>query len=159
MSETIVEQLTQLIEPIVEELQLELVELQYRKEQHGWVIRIIIYAEDGVTIDHCKSVSKEVSYLLDVEDFITQKYHLEVTSPGLDRPLTTPRDFERNIDRNIKIILQDGDEIVSTSGIIKKVTGEDITLLADNEEIEFHYTEAKKAKLIIDFSKSGKRKK
>ncbi len=156
MALTIVEQLTALVEPIVAELQLELVEVQYRKEQHGWVIRIIIYAEDGVTIEHCKSVSKEVSYLLDVEDFITQKYHLEVSSPGLDRPLVSPRDFERNINKKIAVTLEDGDGILSTSGTITKVDDEDITLMSDNKEITFHYTNVKKAKLIIDFGKSGK---
>lgn len=156
MALTIVEQLTALVEPIVAELQLELVEVQYRKEQHGWVIRIIIYAEDGVTIDHCKSVSKEVSYLLDVEDFITQKYHLEVSSPGLDRPLISPRDFERNINKKITVTLEDGDEILSISGTITKVDGENITLMSNQKEITFHYTNVKKAKLIIDFGKSGK---
>ncbi len=159
MAEILVEKLTSIVEPIVADLQLELVALQFRKEQHGWVLRIIIYAEDGITIDHCKSVSKEVSYLLDVEDFIIEKYHLEVTSPGLDRPLTTPRDFERNIDKNVKVTLDDGTEVVSVAGIIKKIEDENITLLSDNEEIEFHYTEVKKAKLVIDFGKSGKRRK
>lgn len=159
MAETLVEKLTALVEPIVTELDLELVEVQYRQEQHGWVIRIIIYAEDGVTIEHCKSVSKEVSYLLDVEDFITQKYHLEVSSPGLDRPLTLPRDFARNIDKKVTITLADGDDVFSTSGTIVKVDDEDITLLTDNEELTFHYTAVKKAKLIIDFGKSGKSRK
>ena len=155
MADTLVEKLTALVEPIVADLQLELVELQFRQEQHGWVIRITIYAEDGITIEHCKGVSKEVSYLLDVEDFITQKYYLEVSSPGLDRPLTTPRDFERNIDRQVSVTLLDGDDVISVSGVIVKVDDEDITLMNDAEEIAFHYTEVKKAKLIIDFGKSG----
>ncbi len=157
MPETLIERLTSLVEPVITELQLELVELQYRQEQHGWVIRILIYAEDGVTIEHCKKVSKEVGYLLDVEDVIPNKYYLEVSSPGLDRLLTTPRDFERNIDRKITVTLFDGDKTISVSGTISKVQDENITLLTHNEELEFHYTEVKKAKLIIDFGKPGKR--
>lgn len=153
MAETLVEKLTLLITPIVEDLHLELVELQYRKEQHGWVIRIIVYAEDGITLEHCQGVSREVSYLLDVEDFIDRKYHLEVTSPGLDRPLTTPRDFERNVGKKIKVTLVDGDDVISVCGTIVKVGAEDITVRTESEEIEFHYTEVKKAKLIVDFSK------
>jgi ribosome maturation factor RimP len=156
MAETIVELLTSLVKPIVEDLQLELVEVQYRQEQHGWVIRIIIYAEGGITIEHCQGVSREVSYLLDVEDFITRKYHLEVTSPGLDRPLTTPRDFERNIDKKVTVTLVEGTEVLTITATIKKVDDEDITVTTDNEEITFHYSEVKKAKLVIDFSKSGK---
>ncbi len=155
MAETIVEKLTLLVGPIVEDLHLELVELLYRKEQHGWVIRIIIYAEGGITLEHCQSVSREVSYLLDVEDFIDKKYHLEVTSPGLDRPLTTPRDFERNVGKKIKVTLVDGDEVISVSGTIVKVDGEDIAVRTESEEIEFHCTEVKKAKLTVDFSKSS----
>ena len=151
MAETIVDTLTALVVPIVEDMQLEFVELIYRKEQHGWVIRIIIYAEEGVTLEHCQGVSREVSYLLDVEDFITRKYHLEVTSPGLDRPLTTPRDFERNMGKKIKVTLDDGSEVLTVTGQIKDVTGDDITLHTDQEEIEFHCHEVKKARLIIEF--------
>ena len=99
----IVDKITAVIGPVVVEKGYELVEIQFRNEQHGWVLRIIIYKEEGIGVDDCAAVSREVGHILEVEDVIQQKFHLEVSSPGLDRPLTTSRDFLRNIGKKVKI--------------------------------------------------------
>ena len=75
-----------LCEPVVESYGLELVQVQYRREDHGWVVRILVDRDGGVTVDECGTLSREVSDLLDVEDIIDTAYNLEVSSPGLDRP-------------------------------------------------------------------------
>ena len=84
-----------LAEPILAEGGLELVEVEFRREGHGWVLRIYMDKAGGVTLGDCQRVSEELSDHLDVEDLIDHPYHLEVSSPGLDRPLTRPADFVR----------------------------------------------------------------
>jgi ribosome maturation factor RimP len=74
---------------------LELVEVEFRREPQGWVLRIYMDKPGGITLDDCQRVSEELSDHLDVEDFIDHPYHLEVSSPGLDRPLTRPADYVR----------------------------------------------------------------
>ncbi len=85
----------QLAEPILAERGLELIEVEFRRESHGWVLRIYMDKPGGITLDDCQRVSEELSDHLDVEDFIDHPYHLEVSSPGLDRPLTRPADYVR----------------------------------------------------------------
>ncbi len=147
----LLDRLYAIIEPITSDHGLELVEVQYRQEQHGWVLRITIYKEEGVSIDDCARVSRETAHVLDVEDIIPYKYHLEVSSPGLDRPLSTPRDFERNVGRKINITLAGSDNAFSGPGIIEKVDGDEITLKTDKELMTFPCTQVKKAKLVIEF--------
>ena len=84
-----------LAEPILAELGLELVDVEFRRETHGWVLRLYMDKPGGVTLDDCQRVSEEMGDHLDVEDFIGCAYHLEVSSPGLDRPLTREQDFVR----------------------------------------------------------------
>jgi ribosome maturation factor RimP len=144
------DRLYEIIEPITADYGLELVEVQYRQEEHGWVLRVIIYKKDGVSLDDCSRVSRETAHVLDVEDVIPYKYHLEVSSPGLDRPLVTPRDFERNLGEKIKITLA-GDEVFSGEGILENVDGDEITLKIDNKTLSFSSAQVKKAKLVIEF--------
>ncbi len=84
-----------LAEPIVTDRGLDLVEVEFRRESHGWVLRIYIDKPGGITLEDCQQVSEEVSDHLDIEDLIDHPYHLEVSSPGLDRPLTRPADYVR----------------------------------------------------------------
>ena len=84
-----------LVLPIVEEMGLELVDLEFVKEGANWYLRIYIDKENGVDINDCEAVSKAVEAKLDAEDPIEQAYVLEVSSPGLDRPLKKEEDFVR----------------------------------------------------------------
>lgn len=89
----ILERVRFLADPIVSSAGMELVEVQYRREARGWVLRLLIDKEGGVTLDDCTLISREVGRNLDVEDFISTPYTLEVSSPGLNRPLKTERDY------------------------------------------------------------------
>jgi ribosome maturation factor RimP len=73
----------------------EVVEIEYRLENGRWILRIFIDAPAGITLDDCADVSQAVSVLLDESDFIAEKYYLEVSSPGIARPLRKVEDFER----------------------------------------------------------------
>jgi len=94
----------EIAEPIVESEGLELVDLEYRRESRGWVLRLIIDRPGGISIDDCASVSREVEENLDVEEIPPGPYTLEVSSPGLDRPLKKAVDFQRFVNQRIRVI-------------------------------------------------------
>jgi len=89
--------------PLVSSLGLELVEIEYKREGRAMVLRLYVDREGGVTLDDCTKVSRELSEILDVEDFIRGYYTLEVSSPGLNRPLTRESDYARYTGRLVKI--------------------------------------------------------
>src|SRR5918912_3742208 len=93
--EPIADQARHLLEPIIAREGFELVEVEWAREGPAWVLRLYVDREGGVTIDHCQELSRTVEPVLDVEDFIEPAYNLEVSSPGVERPLRKPDDFER----------------------------------------------------------------
>jgi ribosome maturation factor RimP len=95
----------QLVMPILEDNGFELVDIEFKKEGAEQYLRIFIDKPDGITIDDCELISRHLSDKLDEEDPIPQAYILEVSSPGIDRPLKTQRDFERNMGKQVEIRL------------------------------------------------------
>lgn len=93
----------ELAEGLLASIGLELVELEYKREGHDMVLRLYVDKEGGVTLDDCAAVSRELSEILDVEDFIRDRYTLEVSSPGLNRPLKKATDYERYRGRLVKV--------------------------------------------------------
>jgi ribosome maturation factor RimP len=89
--------------PIVEAEGLELVDVEYKKEGSNWFLRVFIDKPEGVDIDDCGRVSEQLSDKLDEVDPIVDAYFLEVSSPGAERPLKKPADFERSINKNVYI--------------------------------------------------------
>jgi ribosome maturation factor RimP len=103
MDQGIKERVSVLVSPILADLGMELVDLEYRREGHGWVLRLYIDKEGGVTLEDCARVSREIGTTLDIEDMIETSYSLEVSSPGLNRPLKTEKDFIKYRDHLIKL--------------------------------------------------------
>jgi len=99
------ERLQRLLEPVVKMLGYELVGIEYFPTGHHYILRVYIDKEAGVTLDDCEIVSHQVSALLDVEDPIRGQYTLEVSSPGLDRPLFTAEHFRRFSGKQVKLRL------------------------------------------------------
>jgi ribosome maturation factor RimP len=99
----VIDRIKEIALPLLDSLGMELVELEYRKEGHGMVLRLYIDKPGGIMLDDCAAVSRELSELLDVEEVIDGNYNLEVSSPGLNRPLTKPADYERYAGRLVKI--------------------------------------------------------
>jgi len=89
----IVERVRALTGPILADRGMELVEVEFRREARGWILRLYVDRSGGVTLDDCRRVSEELGDHLDVEDAIEHPYSLEISSPGLDRPLTRDADF------------------------------------------------------------------
>jgi ribosome maturation factor RimP len=92
-----------LAEPLVAAEGAELIDLEFVREREGFVLRLFIDKQGGVGLEDCSQVSRALDTALDVEDFIEPEYHLEVSSPGLNRPLTKPDHFRRVLGKKIKV--------------------------------------------------------
>ncbi len=103
----VAEQVTALIEPAVAALGYELLGVEYLPQGRHSLLRVYIDAEDGITLDDCERVSHQVSGILDVEDPIHGHYRLEVSSPGLDRPLFRPGHYARVLGRRVRLRLRE----------------------------------------------------
>lgn len=93
--------------PLLEGEGFSLVDIEYTRERSGWVLRVLIDRKEGITLDDCARVSREFGQLLDVEDIIPTSYRLEVSSPGLDRPLKKEEDFVKYSGRRVRIKTKD----------------------------------------------------
>ena len=136
--------------PIVEEMGLELVEVQFRRES-GWVLRLFIDRPEGVTVDDCASVSRQVSSYLEVEDLIAQAYTLEVSSPGLERPLKRKEDFVRFSGRRARIKLRQpiNDQRVFF-GLLDSLDGNILTLDVDGQLMKIDLDAIARARLVLE---------
>ncbi len=105
------EKLRELVLNVVEDNNFELVELQQKRQPKGWLVRVYIDSDNGITVNDCRKISKDITFKLNVEtNLIPDTYTLEVSSPGLDRPLRIERDFLRNRGRSVKISFYDIDD-------------------------------------------------
>ena len=136
---------------VLERMGIELVEIQFRREGHGWVLRLYIDKEGGVIVDDCAAVSREMSTWLDVEELIEHAYHLEVSSPGLERPLKKIDDFKRFAGRKARIKLREPlNEQKVFIGTIEEVDEEKVILVADEKPVHCMFDNIAKARLIVE---------
>lgn len=103
MNQAIKRQVVTIAEPLISEKGFELIDVEYIKEGAYWYLRLYIDKAGGVDLDDCAAVSRELSRRLDQEEFIAQAYILEVSSPGVERPLKSDADFERFTGHMVKI--------------------------------------------------------
>jgi len=146
-------QLTELLQPLVEDLGYEFVGLEYTGQGKNAVLRIYIDHADGIGLGDCSQVSHEVAALLDVEDPIAGHYNLEISSPGLDRPLFTPEQYQRFAGEQVKLNLfapEQGRR--KFSGRILEVQGETLKLEQDGVEYALNFNNIASARLVPDYS-------
>ena len=149
-----VQKLNELLQPLVEELGYEFVGLEYNSNPKHAVLRIYIDHENGVGIEDCEVVSRETAALLDVKDPIRSHYNLEVSSPGLDRPLFTPAHYQAFAGQQAQINLfapQDGRR--KFSGPIVGADENGVKIEQDGLEVTIDLDNIAKAKLIPDYEK------
>jgi len=149
-----VQKLNELLQPLVEDLGYEFVGLEYNSNPKNSLLRIYIDCEDGVGIDDCETVSREVAALLDVNDPIKSHYSLEISSPGLDRPLFTPAHYRKFAGHKVQINLfapQDGRR--KFSGPILGADEDSVRVEQDGSEVKLEFANIAKAKLVPDYEK------
>ena len=149
-AERIIQKLEEYAGPLLADMALELVEIQFRREGHGWVLRLYIDSDGGVNLDDCASVSREISSYLEVEDLIDHAFHLEVSSPGLERPLKEKKDFVRFAGRQARIKmleLLDGQRVFV--GILDGVEDEAVISLVDGVPVRLELEQITRARLTL----------
>jgi len=149
MTRVTVAGLHKLFEPGVQALGFELVDVEYAADGGRNVLRVYIDRPDGITVDDCAKVSRQVSAVLDVEDPIPEGYTLEVSSPGLDRPLVKRADFERFAGQDVKVRMR---EAVSGrrnfKGMLVGVEGDAIVVNVDQERFSLPIARIERARLV-----------
>jgi len=146
------QELQAMLEPAVNVMGCELVGIEFIPQGRRSLLRIYIDKADGVTIDDCSDVSHQVSGVLEVEDPIREHYTLEVSSPGLDRPLFKLEDFDRFSGRQVKLRLRlmvDGRR--NFTGRILGVEGESVRLEVEGKPLAFAIVDIDKARLVPEF--------
>ncbi|MGB2768379.1 MAG: ribosome maturation factor RimP [Candidatus Zixiibacteriota bacterium] len=117
------------IKPVVEEENLELVDMEFSGVGPASVLRVYVDRSTGVTVDQCAHLSRKIGDLLDMDDLIPGRYRLEVSSPGLDRPLVSGADFKRKIGKKVKVFFKESvDGKTELVGEIKNLKGENVVL-------------------------------
>ncbi|MFH0780374.1 MAG: ribosome maturation factor RimP [Pseudomonadota bacterium] len=151
MSQLIIDRVQDFLQTLLPTMGLELFDVQFRREGHGWVLRVFIDAAEGVTLTHCSEVSRELGNFLDVEDCIDHAYHLEVSSPGLERPLRTLGDFIRFQGKMARVKLHNEiEERKVLEGVIEAVRDDLIYLkLIEGGSVQFSLEMINKARLTI----------
>ncbi|MBI4548462.1 MAG: ribosome maturation factor RimP [Ignavibacteriae bacterium] len=130
----IAEQIVRLAQPIIEAKDAYLIELKVRGKGRNRIIEAFIDTDTGVTTDLCAEISRELSTALDAADIIRGPYHLIVSSPGLDRPLKFPRQYQKNIERTLLVKVLSNGAVEKIEGKLTEATTEHITLLLKNAE-------------------------
>ena len=143
----------ELLIPIIEENGFELVDVEYVKEGSSWYLRAYIDKPGGITVDDCEKVSRKLSDLLDEKDYIDEAYILEVSSPGLGRPLKKDKDFERSIGEEVEVrTFRPIRHQKEFTGILKAYDKEKIIIeMEEQEQMEFERSQIALIRLAFDF--------
>ena len=139
--------------PIVEEYGFELVDVEYVKEGGTWYLRTYIDKEGGISIDDCEAVSRKFSDILDEKDYIDDTYIMEVSSPGLGRPLKKEKDFKRSLGKEVDIrTYRMIDKQKEFTGILKDYDKDTVTIELENETLKtFEKGDIALIRLAFDF--------
>lgn len=143
----------ELVMPLIEKNNFELVDIEYVKEGDRFYLRVYIDKEGGITIDDCEIISRALEEKLDAQNFIEDSYILEISSPGLGRPLKKEKDFERSIGKEVEIKLYKAiNRQKDFEGVLKSYTEEQLTIeIYDKEEMVFERKDIALIRLSFDF--------
>ena len=142
----------QLVQPIVDENHFELVDVEYVKEGANWYLRVYADKEGGINIDDCVLLSRALEAKLDEEDFIEDAYILEVSSPGLGRPLKKDKDFERSLGKDIEIKLyRPIEKQKEWEGTLVSYDTESITVRLEEKGMTIARNDIALVRLALDF--------
>jgi len=149
---TLEQNLQEMLQGAVEDLGCELWGIECQRTGRFMTVRLFIDKEGGVTVDDCADVSRQVSAILDVEDPIADKYNLEVSSPGLDRPLFTLPQFERYIGQDIAVHLRiPVMERRKWQGKLERIENDMVILIVDGQEQVLVFGNIQKANVVAKF--------
>ena len=150
-TEKTLDRLREQIRPTLDEFKVEVVELTLKRSSKGLVLRILADKEGGITIDECALINKRLGDIIEDRSLITEGYLLEVSSPGLDRPLKIKRDFEKVLGQEVDVWLTEPlDNKTHFNGKIKKIGEGDLVVETKRDgDVSIPYAVINKAKLNI----------
>ena len=149
---SVTESIEELVTPIIDENRLELVDVEYKKEGKNWFLRIFIDKEGGVTVDDCTRVSRQIEDLIEVEEAVPSSYILEVSSPGLNRPLKKEKDFLRFKGKLAHVTTYTPiHQRKNFKGTIRDFQKDVLILDIDSQRLEIPKDQIAKARLEIEF--------
>ena len=148
MKQAKIKQIRDLILPLLDSQQVDLIDLDLKGRSGSHVLRIYVDTDEGISLDQCAALSRQISDLLDTRDLISDRYRLEVSSPGLDRPLKTERDFKRNLGRTAKVIYIEKEEEKTLTGIIEHVDNNQVLFNQNKNQIKIEISTILVAKII-----------
>ncbi|MGN0400255.1 MAG: ribosome maturation factor RimP [Blautia sp.] len=141
-----------LLMPIIEQYNFELVDVEYVKEGSNWYLRAYIDKEGGITVDDCEVVSRAFSDKLDEEDFIEEAYIMEVSSPGLGRPLKKEKDYKRSMGKELEIRTYRAiNKEKEFYGVLKAYDDDSVTIENEQGRQTFQKAEIALIRLAFDF--------
>lgn len=141
--------LSTLLEPVISEAGAELVELQFVQRKSSALLRVLVDKVGGISLDECAEISRRTAFLLETSDPIEGRYTLEVSSPGLDRPLTTAADFRRKIGEQVRLTVRRGEQVGDVTGEITKIDATQLTLSTADGERDFQLADVVRGKIIF----------
>ena len=124
----------QLIQPLIDANNFELVDVEFVKEGSDWYLRVYIDKDGGITVDDCELISRAFNEILDREDYISEQYIFEVSSPGLMRPLKKEKDYKRSVGKLIDIKLyKPVDKCKEFTGVLDSYDNDTVTIKMDDD--------------------------
>jgi ribosome maturation factor RimP len=149
-------QLSELLRPVVGQAGLDLEDVVVNRAGSRSIVRVVVDSDAGLDLDAVAEVSRSVSEVLDAaNDVLRGAYVLEVTSPGVDRPLTAPRHWRRATTRKVKVTRTDGREVVGRIESADESEDGAATLRTDGGPVELRYADVKRAVVEVEFSPAG----
>jgi ribosome maturation factor RimP len=136
--------------PLAEELEVELVDVEVKGQKGRRLVRLVADAEGGLDVDVIARLSRQVGDVLDERDLVAGAYTLEVTSPGVDRPLRRPRDFARNAGREVRVVRrEDVDGAREVTGTVVEADEQDVTLDVDGDRVTVALGDIDHGKVVL----------
>lgn len=141
-----------IIEPVINAMGIELDYIELNRMRRKALLRVFIEKEEGISINDCERVSREIEAVLDVEDPIPYSYILEVSSPGLDRPLKNVKDFKKYTGRTVRIVTHDpvDGQTFFIGNLVEAGDAEIVVLLPNKRKISVAYENISRARLEVE---------
>jgi len=147
----VLDRVVSLVEPVIEDEGYTLVDVTYRREPVGWVLRAYVDREGGITVGECAQISRRIGDLIEAKNLIEQSYTLEVSSPGLDRPLKEDRDFKWALGKKVRVLKKNPEKGQrDLIGRLVHYSGDSITIDQDGEVMIVPIEEIAKASIFVE---------
>jgi ribosome maturation factor RimP len=138
-----------LIAPVLQNFNADFIALELKGSKSNLVVRVIADQDGGITLPTCAAISRALSDQLDVADIIPGRYRLEVSSPGVDWPLKTARDFQRHLGREVNLRYRDREATAAIDGTIQAVSDAEIVIAAESRSVSIPLQQIEVGKLKL----------